>query len=156
MTLLNFVLNSIPIYIFSFYKAPKCVLQEIIRIQRDFLWGGVVEKRNMVWISWLIMCKLKSQGGLGIKHCDMFNISLLCKWKWRILNEPNSIWSGLFLLRYEDINTKILGVDRKVPNKFDSLWWRDLDLVGPIENEDSNWFTSYISCRLGNRLSLDF
>ncbi|KAI5414523.1 hypothetical protein KIW84_040138 [Lathyrus oleraceus] len=52
VALLNCVLNSIPLYSFSFYKAPKCVIQDIIRIHRDFLWGGDSEKRKVVCIRW--------------------------------------------------------------------------------------------------------
>lgn len=37
--LLNSIFNSIPIYLFSFYKSPKCVTQEIVRTQRDFMRG---------------------------------------------------------------------------------------------------------------------
>ncbi|KAI5414481.1 hypothetical protein KIW84_040109 [Lathyrus oleraceus] len=65
VTLFNFVLNSIPIYSFSFYKAPKCVIQDIIKIQRDFLRGGDLEKRKVAWIRWDLVCKPKDQGGLG-------------------------------------------------------------------------------------------
>lgn len=38
--LLNSVLNSIPLFIFSFYKAPKLVIQDMIKIKRTFLWCG--------------------------------------------------------------------------------------------------------------------
>ncbi|XP_058774319.1 uncharacterized protein LOC131648592 [Vicia villosa] len=37
---LNSVLNAISLFTFSFYKAPKMVIQEIISIQRAFLWNG--------------------------------------------------------------------------------------------------------------------
>lgn len=46
VVLLNSVLSSIPLYLFSFYKAPKVVIKDIIKIQRAFLWGGKdVEKK---------------------------------------------------------------------------------------------------------------
>jgi hypothetical protein len=41
IVLLNSVLNAIPIFYLSFLKLPAVVLKEIIRIQREFLWGGV-------------------------------------------------------------------------------------------------------------------
>jgi hypothetical protein len=40
VTLLNSVLNSIPIYYLSIYKIPKSVMKKMITIQRSFLWGG--------------------------------------------------------------------------------------------------------------------
>lgn len=37
--LLNSVLNSLPIHLFSFFKAPRLVINEIIKLQRAFLLG---------------------------------------------------------------------------------------------------------------------
>jgi hypothetical protein len=42
VTLINSVLSSLPLYFFSFFKAPACVLNELVCIQRRFLWGGRV------------------------------------------------------------------------------------------------------------------
>ncbi|KAI5444677.1 hypothetical protein KIW84_013090 [Lathyrus oleraceus] len=98
VTLLNSVLSSIIIYLFSFYKALKCAIQDIIKIQRDFLWGDDSEKRKMAWTSCHLVCKPKVQCGLGVKHCEMFNLSLLRKWKWRILNEVNILRPGLVVI----------------------------------------------------------
>jgi hypothetical protein len=41
IVLINSVLNSIPIFYLSFMKLPVVVRKKIIRIQREFLWGGV-------------------------------------------------------------------------------------------------------------------
>jgi hypothetical protein len=40
LVLINSVLNSIPIFYLSFLKMPAQVRKKVIRIQRDFLWGG--------------------------------------------------------------------------------------------------------------------
>lgn len=29
----------------------------------------------------------KEEGGVGVKHCDLFNKALISKWVWRILSE---------------------------------------------------------------------
>ncbi|XP_058725636.1 uncharacterized protein LOC131596919 [Vicia villosa] len=52
VVLLNSILSSIPIFFFSFYKAPKSIIKEIIAIQRSFLWGGDEDKKKINWISW--------------------------------------------------------------------------------------------------------
>lgn len=51
VTLLNSVLNVIPLFSFFFYKAPKMVIQEFIEIQRAFLWKG---KENIIRINWVV------------------------------------------------------------------------------------------------------
>jgi len=45
ITLLNAVLNVIPIFFLSFMKIPANVLKMVIRIQREFLWGGFANLR---------------------------------------------------------------------------------------------------------------
>lgn len=52
VTLINSVLSSLPLYYFSFFKAPSCVLKELVTIQRNFLWGGREVDRKMCWVSW--------------------------------------------------------------------------------------------------------
>jgi hypothetical protein len=39
--MVNAVLNAIPIFYLSFLKMSAKVLKKIVRIQREFLWGGV-------------------------------------------------------------------------------------------------------------------
>lgn len=40
-------------------------------------------------MAWSTICLLKSEGGLGVKHHDLFNRAILCKWGWRILVEDD-------------------------------------------------------------------
>lgn len=40
IVLLNAVINAIPIFYLSFIKMPMKVWRKIVKIQRDFLWGG--------------------------------------------------------------------------------------------------------------------
>lgn len=65
VTLINSVLNSLPFYFFSFYKAPKVVIKELIRIQRDFLWGAKEDSRGIYWVAWDKVCRDKKEGGLA-------------------------------------------------------------------------------------------
>lgn len=52
VVLINVVLNSIPIYNLSFYKARVKLLKKIRRIQSNFLWGGCDNKRKIHWVNW--------------------------------------------------------------------------------------------------------
>ncbi|XP_058758239.1 uncharacterized protein LOC131631463 [Vicia villosa] len=85
VVLINSMLNSIPIYSLSLYKAPSKVLHEIHTIQSKFLWSGGDRKRSVHWVSWDTVCKTREEGGLGVKNVEIMNAALLSKWKWRIL-----------------------------------------------------------------------
>jgi hypothetical protein len=81
------LLSLIPFYLvyrfifFSFFKAPVCVIKELVGLQRKFLWGGGTESKKVCWISWERVCQPKDKGGLGVKNLELFNHSLLYKWK---------------------------------------------------------------------------
>lgn len=107
VTLINVVLNSIPLFFFV-NKAPKWAINEIIRIQCEFLWCGVENKKHINWVYWASICKPKLEGGFKIKNCELFNLTLLGKWAWRILFEQNSIWHPLLEFRYGDIKAFML------------------------------------------------
>lgn len=65
VTLINLVLSSLPFYFFSFFKVPKKVLGEMVRIQRQFLWGGNNEHKKMAWITWETICLPKTKEDWG-------------------------------------------------------------------------------------------
>lgn len=56
VTLINSILLSLPLYLFSFFKAPKKVLDEIVKLQRRFLWGGNGDIKKMAWVNWNLVC----------------------------------------------------------------------------------------------------
>ncbi|CAJ2637088.1 unnamed protein product [Trifolium pratense] len=108
VTLIKSVLSSLPLYFFSFFKAPACVIKELVCIQRQFLWSGGLDSNKMCWVSWDQICQPKENGGLGIKNLELFNSSLLCKWKWRCLNDTESPWYDLLRFRYGSLVANFL------------------------------------------------
>lgn len=83
MILINAVLASLPVYNLSFFLAPKKVINRIIQLQRNFLLGGrgSEECRKICWVKLDVVCKNRSEGGLGIKSIRDFNLTLLGKWR---------------------------------------------------------------------------
>ncbi|KEH37841.1 transmembrane protein, putative [Medicago truncatula] len=80
VVLLNAVLNAIPIFYLSFFKLPVRVWKKVVRIQREFLWGG---GKKVNWVKWSTVCQPRAKGGLGVRDMRVVvNISLLAKWSW--------------------------------------------------------------------------
>lgn len=75
ITLINSVLSSLPIYFLSFFKVLKVVVNSLVRIQRNFMWGGLEERRRVAWVCWNKVCRPKELGCLGIKYemCYLYN-----------------------------------------------------------------------------------
>lgn len=111
--LVNAVLNNISIYMLSFYKAPMKIMKEITKIQSIFIWNSSDQRKSINWVNWKKMCSSKENGGLGIKNIELFNISLLLKWMWRIIHDKEVVWYGLLKNRYRNIELGLLnGVGR--------------------------------------------
>ncbi|CAL5186226.1 unnamed protein product [Lathyrus oleraceus] len=156
VTLLNSVLNNVPIFLLSFFKAPKCVLEEIIKIQRNFLWGDGGGSRKMCWVSWDKICLRTEEGGLGVKNVEWFNLALMSKWGWRFLNDKHAIWFKLLQFRYDSGLQSLGEVVSKPTLSNYSLWWRDIRLVCGTPLGGHDWFGDSISCKLGRGNSILF
>ncbi|KAI5430636.1 hypothetical protein KIW84_035011 [Lathyrus oleraceus] len=137
-------------------KAPKCVLEEIIKIQRNFLWGDGGGSRKMCWVSWDKICLRTEEGGLGVKNVEWFNLALMSKWGWRFLNDKHAIWFKLLQFRYGSGLQSLGDVVSKSTLSNYSLWWRDIRLVCGTPLRGHDWFGDSISCKLGRGNSILF
>jgi hypothetical protein len=50
-------------------------------------------------VKWVKICKSKKKGGLGIKDIRKMNLSLLCKWWWKLENEFG-MWQEIVKYKY--------------------------------------------------------
>jgi hypothetical protein len=154
IVLLNAVLNAIPIFYLSFMKIPVSVWKKIRRIQRDFLWGCQGDRKKINWIKWDTICLPKNNGGLGVRDVRVVNISLLTKWRWRLLHEDNAVWKEVVKSKYGSgvVGSTVLG-DENRP-WFASLWWKDICSIG--SNFSQNWFSQGVVRKLGNGVNTRF
>jgi hypothetical protein len=96
----------------------------------------------------------EKRGGIGIKNLELFNSSLLCKWKWRCFIDKEAPWRELLNYRYGGFAEMFLYGEGKERLKKSSIWWCDLWSLGG-EN-DGGWFGANISSVLGNGKELGF
>lgn len=66
LTLINSILNSIPLYMLSCIKAPKVVFNNINSIISNFFWS-LQGQRRVHWCRWDKLCLPCDEGGLGVK-----------------------------------------------------------------------------------------
>ncbi|GKA98386.1 cytochrome P450 [Tanacetum coccineum] len=93
LTLIRSVLDSLGVYYFSTFKAPKKIIYKLEGIRRRFFWGGSANEKKISWIAWDKVTSPRNMGGLGIGRLKASNQSLLAKWWWRIRNEEHALWS---------------------------------------------------------------
>lgn len=154
IVLLNSVLNAIPIFYLSFFKMPVGVVKKVVRIQREFLWGGTEGGRKISWVSWKVVCQPKEVGGLGVRDVSLVNLSLLAKWKWRLLQGDNALWRGVLEERYGQKVGEFLegGVGMWPVNA--SRWWKDL--VSLTKTNEVDWFYEEVVRCVGNGATTSF
>jgi hypothetical protein len=150
--LLNSVLSAIPIFYLSFMKMPVKVWKVVVKIQREFLWGGLEKKRKINWVSWDTVTKAKINGGLGVKDLRIVNLSLLAKWRWRFLNSDHGNWRAVLEAKYGDFLATSHVHQAHSEVRWASNWWKDIcNLEG-----DGRWFVETLEKRVddGNTTAL--
>jgi hypothetical protein len=120
VALINASLSNSFIYHISIYLMPKTVTSRLDKHKRMFFWQGGCTKKKYKLVRWAVICKSK-KGGLGIKDIKKMNVSLLCKWWWR-LEKENGLWQELVKAKYLQ-NKTISTVTHRLD---DSPVWQDL------------------------------
>jgi len=101
LTLVNSVLQAIPVFWAALTWIPKGILHKIKQICSRFLWSGSKEDTVLPWVAWDKISRPKEWGGWGLKNPIDFNISLAAKSGWRIINSE-SLWTRVVKRKYID------------------------------------------------------
>ena len=65
-----------------------------------FWWGQKDREKKLAWVSWEKLCTPKSEGGMGCRDLKAFNLALLAKQGWRIIQNPHSLVHKVFNAKY--------------------------------------------------------
>jgi hypothetical protein len=69
------------------------------RIRKRFFWQGG-EKKKYHLVKWIKVTSPKQKGGLGIKDLRRMNLSLFCKWWWKLEYEEG-LWQEIVMKKYK-------------------------------------------------------
>ncbi|XP_075645075.1 uncharacterized protein LOC142616073 [Castanea sativa] len=92
--------STIPAYIMQCTALPNKLLNNIDRVNRNFLWGSLVSSKRTHWVGWHEVTKLKEKGGLGIQSARGRNQALLAKLNWRFHTEKDALWAKVLKSKY--------------------------------------------------------
>jgi len=110
LLMIKSVLNNLPLYYLSLFKVPRKVANDIIRLQRKFLWNGENEGRFSPLVKWEVVMKQKSARGLGVDDITVKNAALLFKWWWRFAIEEEPLWKRVVKSIHQEGNGLIPSV----------------------------------------------
>jgi hypothetical protein len=79
------------------------------------------QRKKYYLVRWIKICRTKKKGGLGVKDLRHMNLSLLCRWWWK-LEKDDGIWQTIAKQKYVK-NSTIAQLRRNPSN---SPVWNDL------------------------------
>ena len=142
--LIKAMAQATPTYTMSCFKIPDALCKELNSMVRNFWWGQKENERKMAWISWEKMCQRKAEGRLGFRDLKAFNLALLAKQGWRIIQNPNSLLHRVLKAKYFK-STSFL--EAQVGNG-PSYTWRSLMEAKSVVERGMRW-------NIGNGRSID-
>jgi hypothetical protein len=82
-----------------------------------FWWGDDENNNKMHWYAWWKMCYPKNEGGMGFRNFQSFNLAMLAKQVWRLIDNPNSLCARVLGAKYYP-NGDILRAGPKAGSSF--------------------------------------
>ncbi|WVZ54110.1 hypothetical protein U9M48_004965 [Paspalum notatum var. saurae] len=98
--LIKAVAQAVPTYSMSCFKLPKGLCQHLEGLIQSFWWGSKEGKRKTCWVAWDDLIKPKYMGGLRFKNMEMFNLALLARQAWRVLQDSESLSARVLKAAY--------------------------------------------------------
>ncbi|XP_019172068.1 PREDICTED: uncharacterized protein LOC109167502 [Ipomoea nil] len=99
--LLKNVIQAIPTFAMSVFLLPIEMGKDIERTMNSFWWGCTGDRNKGIrWKSWERLSIPKKWGGMGFKRIREFNIAMLGKQAWRLVQQPNSLLSRVYRAKY--------------------------------------------------------
>ena len=89
--LIKAVAQSIPTYTMSVFQLPAKLCEELQALCAQFWWGQVGNERKIHWLSWEKLTRPKADGGMGFKDLRQFNLAILAKQGWRLVQDQESL-----------------------------------------------------------------
>ncbi|XP_024015977.1 uncharacterized protein LOC112089225 [Eutrema salsugineum] len=121
------VAQAVPTYIMSCFLLPQGITDKLRSAIANFWWSSKQNNSGIHWIAWDKICIPQDLGGLGFRDLNDFNLALLAKQLWRLIQYPNSLLAQVLRGRYFRQSDPL--EDRKVYSP--SYGWRSMLAAKP-------------------------
>ena len=98
--LIKSVAQALPTYVMSCFLLPRDIIRKLTSVISRFWWSTKDNNCGLHWIAWKKICTPKDQGGPRFRDFKKFNLALLVKQLWRLIQYPNSLLARVLKGRY--------------------------------------------------------
>ncbi|CAN0903253.1 Uncharacterized mitochondrial protein AtMg00310 [Linum grandiflorum] len=75
--------------------------KELERRMNLFWWGTkATGGKGIAWMRWERLCVKKDDGGMGFKDLHAYNMAMVGKQGWKLMNSPNALVTRIFKAKY--------------------------------------------------------
>ncbi|KAA3471030.1 reverse transcriptase-like protein [Gossypium australe] len=152
--------EAILTYSMDCFLLPKSLCGELESILARFWW----QKGHGRQCEWNQLCELKENRGLGFRRLAKFNLTLLAKQGWRLINYPNSLLACVLKAKCYSNSDFLSARLRNIPSyTWKSVWasmgllqdglcWRvgtgaKISVLGDV------WLPRVVNYKVGNNIS---
>lgn len=109
-----------PTYPMSCFLLPKDTCRKTKTVISNYWCGSLADSRRIHWQRWELLTRPKPMGGMGFMDLRFFNLAMLGKKVWRLIENPNSLCARVLKGCYYH-DSEFLSATRK---KHASQTWR--------------------------------
>lgn len=101
------ILLALPTYVISIVQLSLKTCENLASAIAHMQWSSNLPKIEIDWVKWGKLCKSREEGGIGFKMIHEFNISLLDKQLWRLVQFPDSLVARVLRGKYFRYSTSL-------------------------------------------------
>ncbi|KAM1795771.1 hypothetical protein ACFX11_036078 [Malus domestica] len=98
--LIKSVAMAMPNHVMACFKLPVTLCKEMERVIAHFFWRNQPNTRGCYWVAWDKLTESKKMGRLGFRDLVGFNLAMLAKIGWRVMDKPESMLSMVLRDKY--------------------------------------------------------
>ncbi|XP_048622814.1 uncharacterized protein LOC125591926 [Brassica napus] len=105
--LIKSILLALPTYVMSTFLLPLEICENLASAIARFWWSSNPQKRGIHWAKWEKVCAPREEGGIGFRMIHEFNLALLAKQLWRLVQFPDSLVARVLRGRYYRLSSPL-------------------------------------------------
>jgi hypothetical protein len=98
--LIKAVAQAIPTYAMACFDISKSLCDDISQMVCRYWWSQNDDEKKMHWVGWEKMKLPKEEGGLGFRDLYSFNLAMLARQCWILIQAPESLCAQVLRAKY--------------------------------------------------------